>query len=272
MTETAEHDLVKAAKQGDRAALDTLIERHQDRVFGFGMKMCGGDPEDAKEVLQETLLAMSRTLRDFRGDSSVSTWLYTIARSFCIKKRRRTKGAPAEHEVLDPAAEARLEGAARGPEQALHDRQIREALAAALEELDPESREVLVLRDLEGLTAPEVAAVTGASVEAIKSRLHRARVAVRGRLAPFLGEEESQSPAKPSCPDVLTLYSKKLEDQVEPGLCAQMEKHLEGCTHCKSLCDSLKKTLAVCRSSSARHVPAHVAEELRAAVRAALER
>lgn len=269
--DAADHELVAAAKQGDRVALESLIARHQDRVFGFGMKMCGGDPEDAKEVLQETLLAMSRTLRDFRGDSSVSTWLYTIARSFCIKKRRRSKGAPAEHEVLDPAAEARLEGAARGPEQALHDRQVREALAAALEELDPESREVLVLRDLEGLTAPEVAAVTGASVDAIKSRLHRARVIVRGRLAPFLAAEP-QASAKAGCPDVLTLYSKKLEDQVDRDLCVQMEKHLEGCSHCTSLCNSLKETLAVCRNTPTRRVPAHVAEQLRAAVRAALDK
>jgi RNA polymerase sigma-70 factor (ECF subfamily) len=267
--DAADNELVAAAKQGDRAALESLIARHQERVFGFGMKMCGGDPEDAKEVLQETLLAMSRTLRDFRGDSSVSTWLYTIARSFCIKKRRRTKGAPAEHETLDPAAEARLEGAARGPEQALHDRQVREALAAALEELDPESREVLVLRDLEGLTAPEVAAVTGASVDAIKSRLHRARVVVRGRLAPFLSNEV-QAPARPGCPDVLTLYSKKLEDQVDRDLCVQMEKHLAECSHCASLCNSLKETLAVCRNTPTRRVPAHVAEQLRVAVRAAL--
>jgi RNA polymerase sigma-70 factor (ECF subfamily) len=264
----AEAELVRAARGGDRGALEELIERHQDRVFGFGMKMCG-DAEDAKEVLQETLLAMSRTVRDFRGDSSVSTWLYTIARSFCIKKRRRTKGAPVEHEVIDPVAEARLASAARGPEQAYLDRQLRAALAGALEELDPDSREVLVLRDIEGLTAPEVAAVTGASVDAVKSRLHRARVAVRARLAPVLGDEPAQ-PAGPACPDVLALYSKKLEDEVAPELCAEMEKHLEGCAHCRGLCDSLKHSLAVCRDVSTPRVPHHVAESLRAAVRAAL--
>jgi RNA polymerase sigma-70 factor (ECF subfamily) len=100
-TETkTESALLAAARKGDRAALTKLLERHQQKVFGFGVKMCG-DAEDAKDIAQDTLLTMARTVRDFRGDASLSTWLYTVARSFCIKKRRRTKGAPAFHEPLD---------------------------------------------------------------------------------------------------------------------------------------------------------------------------
>ena len=70
------------------------------------MKMCG-DPEDAKDVVQETLLAMARSVRDFRGASSISTWLYTIARSFCIKKRRRSKFAPEEERSLDTESDSK---------------------------------------------------------------------------------------------------------------------------------------------------------------------
>ena len=86
--ETPDEKLLEAARAGDRAALDQLLTRHQSRVYRFGLKMCR-DSEDAKDVLQETLLAVARNVKDFRGASSVSTWLYTIARSFCIKKRRR---------------------------------------------------------------------------------------------------------------------------------------------------------------------------------------
>src|SRR5581483_2651932 len=82
--------LLADARAGDKQALETLLERHQAQVYRFGMKMCR-NPEDAKDVLQETLLAMARSVRDFRGASSISTWLYTIARSFCIKKRKRSK-------------------------------------------------------------------------------------------------------------------------------------------------------------------------------------
>lgn len=92
--------LLAAARAGDPHALETLLQRHQAQVYRFGMRMCR-DPEDAKDVLQETLLSMARSVRDFRGASSLSTWLYAIARSFCIKKRRRSKFAPNEERSLD---------------------------------------------------------------------------------------------------------------------------------------------------------------------------
>ena len=93
-------ELVAAAKRGDREALGRLLERHQAKVYRFGMRMCRGE-EDAKDVLQETLIAAARTLPDFREASSLSTWLYTIARSFCIKQRRKSKFAPEFIESLD---------------------------------------------------------------------------------------------------------------------------------------------------------------------------
>src|SRR3954470_7924273 len=102
---------------------------YQERVFGFGLRMCG-DPEDAKDVLQDTLLAATRTVRDFRGASSLSTWLYAIARSFCMKKRRRSKFGPTEEIALD----ARVEGLASpspGPDEQAARGEVRRALAAA---------------------------------------------------------------------------------------------------------------------------------------------
>ena len=85
--------LLDACRAGDRAALDRLLERYEPRIYRFGLRMCR-DREAARDVLQETLIAAARTVRDFRGTSSLSTWLYTIARSFCIKQRRRSKFAP----------------------------------------------------------------------------------------------------------------------------------------------------------------------------------
>src|SRR5512138_3598468 len=121
MVETSEQELLAAAQRGDRDAIGKLLERHQGRVYRFGMRMCRAE-EDAKDVLQETLLAAARTLPDFRGASSVSTWLYTIARSLCIKQRRRSKFAPETVESLDDGAPARaavqLADPARGPDEA----------------------------------------------------------------------------------------------------------------------------------------------------------
>lgn len=271
MSDTTESSLVDAARRGDRDALSRLLEAHQQRVFGFGVKMCG-DVEDAKDIAQDTLLTLARTMRDFRGESSISTYLYTVARSFCIKKRRRTKGAPAHHEPLDKVNQENAPeatAAASTPEQMLLGREARESVAAALDKLDPDWREVIVLRDIEGLSAAEVADVTGLSVAAVKSRLHRARAALRENLLALVGGEPSvRAPA--ACPDVLTTLSKKLEDELSPDVCAKMEAHLDDCPHCKSLCDSLKRTLSLCSALPTPSVPLQVQESLRKAVAEAI--
>jgi RNA polymerase sigma-70 factor (ECF subfamily) len=237
------------------------------------------DPEDARDILQETMLAMARGVAAFRGESSISTWLWTIARSFCLKKRRRSKFAPAIEEPLDGpvAAEARaVEDPGRAPDEALAARELGAAVEQAIGELEPMYREVLVLRDVEGLTAPEVAQVLGLKVDAVKSRLHRARVAVRNRLAPLLapaaapppaGTAGTAGPAGPACPDVLTLFSRHLEGEISADLCAEMERHLAGCLRCRAACDSLKQTLSLCRSVAAPEVPGAVQASIRTAIR-----
>ncbi len=275
--ETSDEGLLDAARQGDRRALERLLARHQRRVYRFGLKMCR-DPEDAKDVLQDTLLAVARGVKDFRGASSVSTWLYTIARSFCIKKRRRSKFAPAEEASLDDdsATEARqVADEARGPDESLAGRQIEAALEQAIGNLAPMYREVLVLRDVEGLTAPEVAEVLSLTIEAVKSRLHRARVAVREAVAPALGVPAEAAAAAPglaiACPDVVELFSRHLEGEISADACADMEKHLRACGHCRSRCDSLQRTLAMCRSAPLPEVPESVQVSVRQALRRFLE-
>jgi RNA polymerase sigma-70 factor (ECF subfamily) len=141
-------------------------------------------------------------------------------------------------------------------------------------------REVLVLRDVEGLTAPEVAEVMGLSVEAVKSRLHRARVAVREAVAPLLGIPGTGAvPAPPTaatpatastaerCPDIVELFSKHLEGEISATLCADMERHLARCPACDARCQSLQKTLALCKAAPLPEVPAPVQASIRQALK-----
>jgi len=264
--------LLERARAGDRAALESLLERHQAQVYRFGMKMCR-DPEDAKDVLQDTLLAMARGVRDFRGASSISTWLYTITRSFCIKKRRKSVFAPKEERSLDSDASreaSRIADPAKGPDEALAGKQVEHALDQAIAALEPMYREVLLLRDVEGLTAPEVAEVLGITVQAVKSRLHRARLQVRASVSPLLGIPDAEA-APGTCPDVLDLFSRHVEDEISADVCAQMERHLEACGRCRGACDSLKRTLALCRTAApAVEVPASVQASVKVALRAFL--
>jgi RNA polymerase sigma-70 factor (ECF subfamily) len=271
--EPGDEQLLAAARQGDADALETLILRYQPRIYRFGLKMCG-DIEDARDVVQESLLAMARTIRSFRGDASVSTWLYTIARRFCIRKHRRSKFAPQWEESLDAVAAGRLADAsdpAPDPEQRVAAREIDAALSAAIDALDDGQREVLVLRDMEGLSAPEVAEALGLSVDAVKSRLHRARLAVRERVAPVLGIPLPASQPVDRCRDVPMLFSRYLEGEIAPEICAEMEEHLEGCARCRGACQSLKRTLALCRASDLPDVPASLRESVRTAIRAFLQ-
>jgi RNA polymerase sigma-70 factor (ECF subfamily) len=149
----------------------------------------------------------------------------------------------------------------RVPHELLH------GLENAIDSLDPASRDVLLLRDFEGLTAPEAAEVLGVSVDAIKSRLHRARLAVRSAMAPLVGPaSEEREPAPERCPDVLSLYSRHLEGEIDGELCARMEKHIAACPRCRASCDSLRSVLALCASVPAERVPESVQESVRAEV------
>ena len=264
MSESTEPELLAAAQAGDDDALGALLAQHQDQIYRFGLRMCR-DPEDARDVVQDTLLAMARGVRDFRGGSSLSTWLYTIARSYCIKKRRKSKFAPAETASLDDDAHA-IADPARGPDEALAGKRVATALEEAIGELEPMYREVLVLRDVEGLSAAEVAEVLGVSVDAVKSRLHRARSAVRTALAPLLEGGAATAPA-PGCPDIATRFSQQLEGDIGPELCAELERHLQGCARCQGVCDALRRSLTVCRALPAAPVPPDVQHAVRRAVR-----
>jgi RNA polymerase sigma-70 factor (ECF subfamily) len=268
-SETTDHALLDAARRGDGGAIDALLERHQARIYRFGMKMCR-NPEDARDVLQETLLAMARGVPDFREESSISTWLYRIAQGFCLKKRRKSKFAPKEVASLEsdlPQEASRLASKGKRPDEVLEGKELQEALEESIDALEPIYREVLLLRDFEGLTAPEVAGALGVSVDAVKSRLHRARLAVRSAMSRFLDPGEGEVPASGGCPDVVALYSRHLEGEIDRSVCAEMERHLAGCARCRGACRTLKNVVALCRASPSEPVPEPVQESVRTALR-----
>ncbi len=266
----SDDELLADARTGDAAALEALLVRYQPHLYRFGLRMCRNE-DDASDVAQESLMAMARSVRDFRGDAAVTTWLYTIVRRFCASKRRRGKFAPTHEESLDVPGSVvgeQLADPSPSPEKAAADGEIDAALTAAIDALDPGQREVLVLRDVEGLPAPEVASVLGISVDAVKSRLHRARVAVRQQVAPLLGSAAAGPPPTPECPDIATLFSRHLEGEIDRTVCEQMENHLEHCGYCRGACESLRRTLAFCRQSPAPQVPPPVVASVRAAIQA----
>jgi RNA polymerase sigma-70 factor (ECF subfamily) len=265
MSTRTDAQLIEAARSGDDKALDELLGRHEKQVYRFGLRMCGSE-EDAKEVLQETLLAAFRGIHAFRGDAQLSTWLYMVARTHCLRLRRRSAGAPEEFQPLDSPAATAVAAADATPDMVSHARHMGEVLQAAILTLPEAQREVLILRDVEGLTAEEAAQVVGIEVGALKSRLHRARLQLREHLSLLLGEG-TQAEAQ-ACPELAKELAAFAAQEVDQATCVRLEDHLSRCPHCAQACDSLKRTVSLCRRIPGDEVPASV----RTAVRQALSR
>lgn len=184
-------------------AFDKLYRDHVDLVYRYAYRLCG-DMESANDLVQETFLNAFRGMNAFRGDARVSTWLYTIASRAAMRLRRKRKGAPERELSLEefiPTSdgEFRLQIPIEGltPEQALENKELREALDQAINKLPKKYRIALVLRDMEGLSAKEVSGIMGLSERAVKSRLHRARLFVRRELSGRgITEEHRRSDAK----------------------------------------------------------------------------
>jgi len=251
---------VLRARSGDADALEELLAGVAPAIERFGRRMCG-NPHDADDVLQDTLLSIATHLSEFEGRSSLLSWVFTLTRNACSRRRRGLKNKPPVAD--DQAPEARDPAAT--PEEGAADRELSQVLGRALDALPDAYREVILLRDVEGLTAPDAATALGISVDALKSRLHRAREALRSALKPVL---EPNAPGPAGCPEVATLWSKKLEGDLSQNDCATMEEHLKTCSACATACDALKKALLACRRSATSEVRPEVQARVKAAVRA----
>lgn len=189
-------------KPSNGPAFDKIYRDNVDLIYRFANRLCG-ETEAAKDLVQETFLNAYRGFNEFRGDAHVSTWLYTIASRACLRMRRKRKGEP-EHELsLDefiPTSEGelRLQIPMDGltPEEALQNKELRQALDHAIAVLPKKYRMVLILRDMEGLSAKEVGTIMELTERAVKSRLHRARLFVRRELsARGINQDQTEKPA-----------------------------------------------------------------------------
>jgi RNA polymerase sigma-70 factor, ECF subfamily len=171
--------LVRAARDGDRAAFEELVRLTYSHTFTLATRLTGND-DDARDVVQETYLRAWRSLHTFRGDARFSTWLYRITANTAYthaKRRRRNRAEP----LPDDAHEIGDEGTAT-PEASAESAALGERLAAAVAQLPPKLRAVVVLRDVYETPHEEIAEQLGISVTAAKVRLHRARKRLRDQL------------------------------------------------------------------------------------------
>jgi RNA polymerase sigma-70 factor (ECF subfamily) len=186
----SERRLVRALQRGDAAAFDELVRLHQHKVFGLCVRLLG-DRAEAEDVAQEVFLSVFLSIRNFRGESLLSTWLYRVTRNHCLnrlkflQRRAFARSQPLADENASGAAGSAASSLPR-PDQLAEGRQMEALLERAIAELSDEHREVVVLRDLENLSYEEIEVITGLAEGTVKSRLHRARLELARRLAPYL--------------------------------------------------------------------------------------
>lgn len=176
-----EQELVGRARQGDQDAFARLVEANQNKIYSLAVRMTG-NPEDGADLAQEAFLRAWRTLPSFQGDSSFATWLYRLASNLCIDFLRREKRRGTALSLDDEDAPIDLPDHSADPHGKAERRELRAAVGQALLKLSDEHRQILVLRELEGLSYTEIAGRLGLSEGTVKSRIARARLALRNIL------------------------------------------------------------------------------------------
>jgi RNA polymerase sigma-70 factor, ECF subfamily len=190
----ADTDLIQAIQSGQIDRFPELVARYERVLYNFGLKMCG-EAQDAEDVVQDTFLNVFRYLKGFRYETKFKNWLYRIATSTCIKKKRKSKFAPDRELSLDdflPQDEAAVENQtpawARLPLDQVLNEELGRTLKTAILELPEKYRVVLVLRDIEGFSTEESAQILNLSPANIKVRLHRARLFLREKLETYYSD------------------------------------------------------------------------------------
>ena len=247
----------------DRQSLERALELLQGTVFSFSMKVCG-QREDAEDTMQEVLVKALPYLPKFQSPRALLVWLYKVAKNRCLMSRRKSKFAPKQDLSLEDLMPDRQELAWLGkegpvnPETLAIRSQQAKRLREVIQELPPEYRIILVLRDMEGLTDEEVGDITGLRPGNVRVRLHRARLFVRKKLTRY-GEKSrtakkgdtaahavgTAGPQKreASCKVLFAQLSDYLDEQLDDSLCEKLEEHLDGCVPCKAFLESLEATI-----------------------------
>jgi len=189
-------ELIRAINAGQTELFQELVRRYEQKLYNFSLRMCG-DVCDAEDIVQETFLTAFRYLKDFRFETKFKNWLYRIATSACIKKRRKSKYAPErELSLEDYATESESATTEHVPDWAqipleqLLSEELSTILQRAILALPEKYRIVIILRDLEGFSTVEAAQILNLKESNVKVRLHRARLYLRDKLKGYFEHAE----------------------------------------------------------------------------------
>jgi RNA polymerase sigma-70 factor (ECF subfamily) len=194
----SDEELIERARKKDFAAFETLLGRYEDKVFRLAFRFVRNE-SDAKEILQDTFLSIWRKLDTFKGDSQFSSWVYRVTANAALMRLRSQRRHPQISTEDLPAGflDGYTEGPGGGhlpspgenwakrPDDQLQSDELRQHIQAAVDKLPELYRTVFLLRDVEGMSTEETAELLAISVPTVKTRLHRARIALRESIAKY---------------------------------------------------------------------------------------
>ncbi|MFP4599129.1 MAG: RNA polymerase sigma factor [Persicimonas sp.] len=188
----SDEELVERAQDGEYDAYEEIVRRYQDKAFRLAFSLMKNE-SDAHDVVQEAFLNMYRKLATFKGQSKFGSWMYRVVTNAALmrlRKQKRRSEVPVEDEEADlreddyyvtSVPEWRVRA-----DEAVENRELRQKIIDAVDELPPKYQTVFLLKEVEGLQLKEIAEVLDLSVGGVKSRLHRARLHLRATLEPYL--------------------------------------------------------------------------------------
>lgn len=269
---------IRLIQRKDTESLEEALALLQQTVFSFSMKVCG-QRQDAEDTMQEVLVKSIPNLPKFDSPRALMVWLYKVAKSRCLMSRRKSKFAPKADLSLEELMPDRrelqeLSGNSVGtPETSLLRRENAKRLREAVQELPPGYRLILVLHDMEDLSDPDIAEITGLRPGTIRVRLHRARLFVRRELAKQNQHRESArvlsearvyaQPRPGRCKEMFAELSNYLDDALDDSLCEELEKHMNGCEPCKAFLSNLESAIRQCRMAPSESPDPRVAAKIR---------
>ena len=194
--EQADARCIERFLAGDEHAYEELVIRYQRRIYNLSLRFLGV-ADEAQETTQEIFIKVYRSLNSFRGEAKFSTWLYQVATNYCrnrlkyLKRRHyyASESMDCPQETEDGEIRQQYANDGPDPQQLVQTKQLQERVRSAIDRLNPDHREAIVLRDLQGLSYDEIAEITGQATGTVKSRIHRARVELARLLKPLAEAE-----------------------------------------------------------------------------------
>ncbi len=248
-------EILGRLKAGDMSACTACVNAYSDALYRLAYRLLR-DQAAAEDVVQETFLSAFKGLDKFDGRSKLSTWLFRIAYNHALMRLRgRKPTAPLDDEGYEPPIASVVVPWREMPEDAVTQQELKEVLEDAISSLPPSLRAVFELRDIQEHSTAETAEILGLTEAAVKVRLHRARLALRGKLNGYFGKTEQGEQETLTCEQVTQYLSDYIDNELDEPLAESARQHIATCTHCHILLDTTEDTITLCREQEKRVIP-----------------